>query len=115
MTILERLELELNNREYLTVSQYEQILQENHLDCTDEYDKEIHQISLLESVLDILNLLNNDTDNMRRISTEFTDIHEASNYINARIKNLEIKIEKLKKEQDEDFSDFSLLFTKKRW
>ncbi len=39
MTVLERLKLELSNKEYFTDQEYTTFLQENNLTATDNYDK----------------------------------------------------------------------------
>lgn len=47
MTVLERLKLELNNKEYLTDAEYIQFLTENNLISTDAYDKATMQRSFV--------------------------------------------------------------------
>ncbi|ABX42866.1 hypothetical protein Cphy_2505 [Lachnoclostridium phytofermentans ISDg] len=47
MTVIERLSLELSNKEYLTQAEYIQFLTENNLISTDIYNKEIMQKQLL--------------------------------------------------------------------
>ena len=40
MTVLERLNMELSNQQYLTEEQYKQLLTENELDYETDYDKQ---------------------------------------------------------------------------
>ncbi len=75
MTVLERLKLELNNKEYLTDTEYSQFLKENDFDVVimPEYDKTTMQKALLYTVIDVLEVVSNDVDLMRRVETEFTN------------------------------------------
>ena len=65
MTVLDRLKMELSNREYFPDEQYTQFLTENSLTATDEYAKSSMQRNLLLTVLDVLEAVSNDLDVMR--------------------------------------------------
>ena len=67
MTMLERLKLELNNKEYLTDDNYMVFLSENTLNSTETYNKATMQKPLLLTVIDILEVVSNDVDIMRRV------------------------------------------------
>lgn len=77
--------MELSNQEYFTDEQYIQFLTENSLSPTDEYDKPAMQKQLLFTVIDVLEAVTNDIDLMTGISTEFSDIGQAYQFLEARI------------------------------
>ena len=74
MTVLERLKLELANKEYFKDSEYQVFLEENDLTHTDTYNKTTMQKSLLLTALDILSAVANDVDIMRKVETEYMNI-----------------------------------------
>ena len=85
MQVLQRLKMELSNQEYFSDEQYIQFLTENSLAPTDEYDKPTMQKNLLYTVLDVLEAVTNDIDLMTGISTEFSNIGQAYEFLEARI------------------------------
>lgn len=102
MTNLERLKLELSNKEYYTDDEYKVFLEENNLISIDIYDKEDNQIQLLETVLDILETLTNDVDLMRKIdSKDISTVEQAYEWLSKRIDTLKEKILKLKIEKED--------------
>ena len=110
MTNLERLKLELSNKEYYTDDEYKVFLEENNLISADTYDKSSNQINLLETVVSILETLSNDVDIMRKIDNkDIVSIDQASKYLSQRIYNINKKILDLKEEQD-DTGNISFLF-----
>lgn len=111
MNVLNRLKLELSNKEYFSDEQYIQFLTENSLSATEEYDKQTMQKSLLFTVVDVLEAVANDTDIMQSISTEFTTVGAAYKYIEQRIGQIKDKIASIP-EPDEDYSCFSLMYTR---
>lgn len=115
MNNLLRLKLELNNKSYFTDEEYTVFLQENTLSPTVEYDKATMQVSLLYTVLDVIEALLNDVDLYRRVETEFATTGEATQYFNNRIKDIKIRIQNKEDElNDIDNSNpFTLLFTRK--
>lgn len=101
MTNLERLKLELSNKEYYTIEEYSTFLQENNLEPTAEYNKADNQINLLETVVSILETLENDVDLMRKIDNpDLISIGQAYKYLDAQINNLNAKILTLKEQKD---------------
>ena len=93
MTNLERLKLELSNKQYYTDDEYSVFLNENNLIPTDTYSKTTSEIDLLKTVVNILETLSNDVDLMRKIdSKDITSIDQASLYLSKRITSIENKI-----------------------
>lgn len=111
MQVLDRLKMELSNREYFSDEQYTQFLVENSLTPADEYNKQVMQKNLLFTVLDVLEAVANDIDIMRSIETEFSTEGSAYKYINDRIQQVKDKIASIP-EPEEDYSCFSLMFTR---
>ena len=110
MQVLDRLKMELSNKQYFPDEQYIQFLAENSLTSTDEYDKTTMQKQLLLTVLDILEAVSNDIDIMRSIETEFSNEGSAYKYIADRIQQVKDKIASIP-ESDEEYSCFSLMYT----
>ena len=110
MQVLDRLKMELSNKQYFPDEQYTQFLTENSLTSTDEYDKQTMQKPLLFTVLDILEAVSNDIDVMRSIETEFSNEGSAYKYIADRIQQVKDKIASIP-EPDEEYSCFSLMYT----
>ena len=111
MTNLERLKLELSNKEYYTDDEYNIFLSENNLTGTHEYIKENNQVNLLETVIAVLETLSNDVDLMRKIdSKDITSIDQAYKYLSDRINNINAKILELKESKEENYSNIRPLF-----
>ena len=110
MKVLDRLSMELSNQSYFPEEQYIQFLVENDLDPTKEYIKGDMQKRLLYTVLDVLEAVTNDIDIMTGISTEFNDIGQAYQFLEARIQQVKDKIASIP-EPEENYSCFSLMFT----
>ena len=111
MNTLERLKLELANKEYLTDEEYKVFLSENELTYTTAYDKATMQKSLLLTVLDILEVVSNDVDIMRKVETEFTTTSDAYKHLQTRIASIKDRILSIP-EPEEEYSPFSLMYTK---
>lgn len=111
MKVYDRLMMELANQQYLTEEQYNQYLIENDLDPTAEYVKADMQKELLFTVIDILEAMQNDIDIMTDISTEFTDIGQAYEFLEQRVFNLKDKIASIP-DPEEEYSAFSLMYTR---
>ena len=111
MTVLERLKLELSNKEYLTDDEYKVFITENELLPTETYDKATMQKSLLLTVLDILEVVSNDVDIMRKVETEFTTTSDAYKHLQTRIASIKDRILSIP-EPEEEYSPFSLMYTK---
>ncbi len=112
MTVLDRLKLELANKEYLTDTEYIVFLMENELDETATYNKTTMQKQLLLTVLDILEVVANDVDIMRKVETEFSTTTDAYKYLEQRIAQVKDRIAAIP-EPDEEYSPFSLMYTRK--
>ena len=114
MDILNRLKLELGNKEYFSDEQYKQFLKENGFDIViiPEYDKVTMQKPLLLTVLDILEAVANDIDLMRRVETEFLNTSAAYKYIQERTQDIKNRINSIP-DQEEEYSPFTLLYTRK--
>ena len=111
MQVLDRLRMELSNQQYFSDEQYIQFLAENSLVPTDEYDKPTMQKNLLYTVLDVLEAVTNDIDHMTGISTEFSDIGQAYEFLEARIQQVKDKIASIP-DPEEDYTCFSLMYTR---
>ena len=111
MQVLDRLKMELSNQEYFSDEQYIQFLTENSLTPTDEYNKPTMQKQLLYTVIDVLEAVTNDIDLMTGISTEFSDIGQAYQFLEARIQQVKDKIAAIPEPED-DYNCFSLMFTR---
>ena len=111
MQVLQRLKMELSNQEYFNDEQYIQFLTENSLVPTDEYNKPTMQKNLLYTVLDVLEAVTNDIDLMTGISTEFSNIGQAYEFLEARIQQVKDKIASIP-DPEEDYTCFSLMYTR---
>ena len=111
MQVLQRLKMELSNQQYFSDEQYIQFLAENSLVPTDEYDKPTMQKNLLYTVLDVLEAVTNDIDLMTGISTEFSNIGQAYEFLEARIQQVKDKIASIP-DPEEDYTCFSLMYTR---
>ena len=113
MNNLERLKLELSNKEYYTDTEYTVFLQENELQATDVYTKANYK-QLLFTVIQILETLCNDTDLMRKIdSKEIESIDQAFKFLRLRIQDIKNKISTLPTE-GQQHSNIKLMFTRRR-
>ena len=113
MKVLDRLKMELSNQQYFSDEQYIQFLTENSLTQTDEYDKSTMQKSLLFTVVDVFEAVTNDIDLMTGISTEFSNIGQAYEFLEARIQQVKDKIAAIP-DENEDYNCFSLMYTRDR-
>ena len=111
MRVYDRLKMELSNQEYLTEEQYIQYLAENNLNPNVEYIKADMQKQLLFTCIDILEAVANDIDVMSNISTEFSNIGQAYEFIEMRILNIKDKIASIP-DPEEETSAFSLMYTR---
>jgi hypothetical protein len=111
MQVLDRLKMELSNQEYFSDEQYIQFLTENDLTPTNDYVKADMQKQLLYTVIDVLEAVTNDIDLMTGISTEFSDIGQAYEFLEARIQQVKDKILAIP-DPEEDYSCFSLMYTR---
>lgn len=110
-TVLDRLKLELNNRQYFEDLDYENFLEENSLIPSSDYDKAIMQKDLLYTVVDILEAVSNDIDTMKKIEVEFETSEAAAKYLKQRIADIRTRISTIPDAvEPEANSMFSLMF-----
>ena len=115
MTNLERLKLELSNKEYYTDTEYNIFLEENGLTPTSEYNKTTDNIKLLETVVGVLETLANDVDLMRKLDNkDLMSVSEASKYLQERISNIKSKIVEIKLNEDATYTNIRPFFTNRR-
>lgn len=116
MTVLERLKIELNNKDYFADDTYIMYLQENELSATENYDKSTMQRNLLLTVVDVLEAVSNDVDLMRKVddTTSGLSTSEAYKMLQSRIEDIKNRIATLPAPEDESNSNIVLLFTKGR-
>jgi hypothetical protein len=95
MTNLERLKLELANKSYFTDTEYAVFLEENGLDSTKTYDKQTNQLPLLQTVLAILQALQNNLDLYRIYNTEFVTQGQAYSALSKQIDSISKRIAEL--------------------
>lgn len=91
-TTLERLKIELNNKDYYTDDVFTMYLEENNLTATDTYSKTTMQKQLLQTVYDIMQSLSNNIDLFRSVETEFATTGEAYKYLKQRMDDIEVRI-----------------------
>lgn len=99
MLNLERLKLELNNKEYFGYDSeriYTDILSENNLDACDDYEKANDRVNMLESVYAILQMLANDIENFQKVETEFATTSAAYQYLQKRLADVRSEIDRVK-------------------
>lgn len=112
--VLDRLKLELNNKDYFEDNEYIIYLNENNLNENDSYNKETMQKNLLLTVVAVLEAVSNDIDKMRKIQTEFETTDGAYTYLSKRIQDLKEKINIIPDTSDNETNNVSKLFGS-RW
>ncbi len=111
MKVIERLMMELNNKEYFTPNEYATFLEENSLDADTTYVKETHQRNLLYTVIDILEAVSNDIELLRKTQTEFMTTESAYKHIQERIEKIRQRIYSISDNENDNM--ISLLFSRK--
>lgn len=91
ITALDRLKIELNNKEYYSDDVLAMYLDENSLTSTDTYATTMKK-QLLQTVYDILQSLSNNIDLFRSVETEFSTVGDAYKYLKQRMDDLEVRI-----------------------
>lgn len=112
MNILNRLKLELSNKQYFTDDEYIQLLSEEGLNHEDIFNKSEHYKQLLYVVLNILQMVSNDTDLMRKIndgSTEFS-MSQAYTNLSKRIHEIQLKINSIADKDNENSNNIVIPF-----
>ena len=92
ITTLNRLKIELNNKEYYPDDTLTMYLEENDLSADAEYQKLTMKKQLLQTVYDILQSLSNNIDLFRSVTTEFATTSQAYKYLQQRINDIEVRI-----------------------
>ena len=92
MTNIERLTLELEHREYFTKEEYSICLEENGLEPAGVYSKATNELGLLQTVIAVLQALNNNIDLFMKIQSEFTTTTSAYRNLKDRIDELNKRI-----------------------
>ena len=92
ITTLNRLKMELNNKEYYSDDTLSIYLNENNLDGSKVYSKATMQKELYQTVYDVLDSLANNIDLFRSVETEFTSTGQAYNHLQKRLATLQSKI-----------------------
>lgn len=112
MTNLERLYLELNERQYFSESDnaYSQLLEEHGLDPLEEYDRQNDEIKLLETVYGVCRSLLMNIDLYMKVETEFATTSAAASNLQKRMNALQNEIDRLKAENGTANSIVSYLF-----
>lgn len=111
MNNLNRLKLELSNKQYYTDEEYKIFLAENGLSADITYNKENDEIKLLNTVIAILETLANDVDLMRKIDTkDITSIDQASKYLSERITNLKGRVIEIQESKEESTENINPIF-----
>lgn len=117
ITVLERLKVELNHKDYFKDEEYSLYLEENNLDPMDTYIKKEMQRNLLFTIIDILEAVGNDIDLMRKIKDPTTEFSVAECYklLENRIQKIKDRIATLPDPDGEDnSSNVFMLFTSSR-
>ena len=92
VTTLNRLQIELNNKQYYTDDVLAMYLDENGLTATAVYQKSTMQKQLLQTVYDILQSLSNNVDLFRSVETEFATVGDAYKYLSKRMEDIQVRI-----------------------
>lgn len=110
INVLERLKLEINNRQYYSDNVLAIYLDENELDSTTNYNKTTMQKKLLQTVYDILQSLSNNIDLFRSVETEFATTGQAYNYLRKRMDDVEKRIMSIPDSEGNKDSSVNFLF-----
>ena len=110
-TTLERLKIELNNKDYYNDDILTMYLSENDLTSTVTYTKATMQKQLLQTVYDILQSLSNNIDLFRSVETEFSNSTQAYQYLSKRMDDLEVRILAIPDSTGTKTSVFNFMFS----
>ncbi|MCI1951204.1 MAG: hypothetical protein LKJ50_00465 [Clostridiales bacterium] len=110
ITVLDRLKIELNNKDYYSDNTYSMYLDENGLDSTANFNVITMKKSLYQTVYDILDSLANNIDLFRSVETEFTTTSEAYKYLQERLNDIQAKILSIPDNPYEDEPNIHFLF-----
>jgi hypothetical protein len=110
ITVLDRLKIELNNKDYYSDDTYSMYLDENGLDSVANYDCNTMKKALYQTVYDILDSLANNIDLFRSVVTEFATTSEAYKYLQERLNDIQSKIISIPDDTAEEESNIHFLF-----
>ena len=110
ITVLDRLKIELNNKDYYSDDTYSMYLEENGLYSNAFFDKATMKKALYQTVYDILDSLANNIDLFRSVVTEFSTTSEAYKYLQARLNDIQAKILSIPDDTAEEESNIHFLF-----
>ena len=110
ITVLNRLKMELNNKDYYADDTMLIYLEENALDGSATYTKATMQKQLLQTVYDVLQSLANNLDLFRSVETEFATTGQAYQYLHKRLDELESKILSIPDSTGTTVSQFNFMF-----
>ncbi|MFU0833764.1 MAG: Phage protein [Oscillospiraceae bacterium] len=110
ITVLDRLKMELNNKNYYPDDTLLIYLSENSLDGTATYNKTTMQKKLYQTVYDVLDSLANNLDLFRSIETEFATTGQAYTYLQKRLDALQSKILSIPDAAGTTDSQFNFMF-----
>lgn len=110
VTVLDRLKIELSNKEYYSDDVLAMYLEENSLTSTDTYATTMKK-QLFQTVYDILQSLSNNIDLFRSIETEFATVGEAYQYLSKRMDDLEVRILAIPDSTGTKTSVFNFMFS----
>ena len=108
--VLDRLKVELSNKQYYSDDTYAMYLDENGLDATAAYNKDTMRRALYQTVYDVLNSLANNIDLFRSVETEFATTSQAYKYLQERLNDIQAKIVSIPDNSDEETSNIHFLF-----
>jgi len=117
MTIIERLKLELNHKDYFEDTDLTVFLNENELTPTDEYVKLTMQRALIITVIDVLEAICNDVDIMRTVADATTGltVNDAYKLMQDRIQDLKVKVSNISLPgETTEFTNIGVLFSARR-
>ena len=110
VTVLDRLKIELSNKEYYNDDVLAMYLSENDLTSTDTYATTMKK-QLLQTVYDILQSLSNNIDLFRSVETEFSTVGDAYKYLKQRMDDLEVRILAIPDSTGTKTSVFNFMFS----
>lgn len=110
ITVLNRLKVELNNKDYYSDDTYTMYLDENGLDAAATFDKTKMKKQLYQTVYDILDSLANNLDLFHSVETEFATTSEAYKYLQERLNDIQAKIISIPDDTTEEESNIHFLF-----
>ena len=110
VTVLDRLKIELSNKEYYSDDVLAIYLDENGLLSTLNYANSMKK-QLLQTVYDILQSLSNNIDLFRSVSTEFCNTSEAYQYLSKRMDDLQVRILAIPDSTGNKTSVFNYMFS----